>query len=66
MSDATIGFDMTIYDIFENEGVVNVGIVLTGRTAIALPVLLSTRDGTATCEWKQNSYLCINVPCICM
>ena len=49
-SDVTIGFDQSSYDIFENERVVNVTIVLTGATDRPITVVLDTRDGTAICE----------------
>ena len=46
----SIGFDQSAYDIFENERLVNVTIVLNGLISRDVVVTLNTRDGTAMCK----------------
>ena len=52
--DAMIGFDAGAYDIFEDERIVNVTIVLNGRTDRSITVILNTQDGTAICKGERR------------
>jgi hypothetical protein len=54
----TIGFDATAYDVLEGARVVNVSVVLMGRSDRPLSVVLNTRDGAAMCKSKG-----VNDPC---
>jgi hypothetical protein len=54
----TIGFDATAYNVLEGARVVNVSVVLMGRSDRPLSVILNTRDGTAMCKSKG-----VNDPC---
>lgn len=52
--EVIIGFDQSVYDIIENERLVNVTIVLNGLISRDVVVILNTRDGTADCKSPIN------------
>ena len=50
-ADATIGFNLTAYDIIESGRLVNVTVLLiSGQLGRDVEVILSTADGVAICR----------------
>ena len=45
-----VGFEQSVYEVFENSMFVSVSVILTGRTNQQIQVMLNTRDGTAVCK----------------
>ena len=46
-----ISFDQSTYAVGEDERYVNITIMLTGRASREVLITLSTRDGSAVCEY---------------
>ena len=49
--ELVIGFDQSTYAVVEDERYVNITIVLNGRASREVLITLSTRDGSAVCEY---------------